>query len=131
MIENVLWLFVVSRRAKNKNSRGAAKMKNSVIKRTEDYTENTKTYYLLPNSTTMEYLMSHLNHSEGAVLKKGERVLIADFSWKGFVAGVYEMTETPEETGYGYIECRLELIEMSEEIFKDSGSAVEWALKQK
>ena len=55
-------------------------MKNSVIRRTEDYTENTKTYYRLPNSTTMEYLMSHLNHSEGAVLKKGERVLIADVS---------------------------------------------------
>ena len=106
-------------------------MKNSVIRRTDDYTENTKTYYRLPNSTTMEYLMSHLNHSEGAVLKKGERVLIADVSWKGFVAGVYEMTETPEETGYGYIECRLDLIAISEELFEDSGSAIEWALKQK
>ena len=106
-------------------------MKDTILRRTEDYTENTKTYYRFPNSTTMEYLMSHLNHSEGAVLKKGERVLITDVSWKGFVAGVYEMTETPEETGYGYIECRLDLIAMSEELFEDSGTAIEWALKQK
>ena len=126
-----MYCNIQSAEGQKTKKRGRAKMKDSIIKRTEDYTENTKTYYRLPNSTTMEYLMSHLNHSEGAVLKKGERVLIADLSWKGFVAGVYEMTETPEETGYGYIECRLELIEMSEEIFKDSGSAVEWALKQK
>ena len=106
-------------------------MKNSVIKRTEDYTENTKTYYRLPNSTTMEYLISHLNHSEGAVLRKGERVFITDLCLKGFITGVYEMTETPEETGYGYIECRLDLIAMSEELFEDSGTAIKWALKQK
>ena len=87
-------------------------MKNSVIKRTEDYTENRKAYYRLPNSTTMEYLISHLNHSEGAVLRKGERVFITDLCLKGFITGVYEMTETPEETGYGYIECRLDLIAM-------------------
>ena len=106
-------------------------MKDSILRRTDDYTENTKTYYRLPNSTTMEYLMSHLNHSEGAVLKKGERVLIADVSWKGFVAGVYEMTETPEETGYGYLECRLDLIAMSEELFEDSGTAIECSYIQR
>ncbi len=106
-------------------------MKDIIIRRTEDYTENTKAYYRLPNSTTMEDLISNLNHSEGAVLKKGERIFITDLCLKGFIAGVYEMTETPEETGYGYIECRLDLITMSEEIFKDSGSAMEWALKQK
>ena len=74
-------------------------MKNEVIRRTEDYTENTKAYYRLPNVTTMEYLMSNLNHSEGAVLKKGDRVFVTDLCWKGLIAGIYEMTQTPEETG--------------------------------
>ena len=106
-------------------------MKNSIIKRTEEYTENTKAFFRLPNTTTMEYLLTRLGTVEGAVLRKGERVLVADIGRGGFLAGVYEMTETPEETGYGYIECRLDLISMSEELFEDSGSAIEWALKQK
>ena len=106
-------------------------MKNSIIKRTDDYTENTKAYFRLPNTTTMEYLLTRLGTVEGAVLRKGERVLVADNGWGGFLAGVYEMTETPEETGYGYIECRLDLIAMSEELFEDSGTAIEWALKVK
>ena len=106
-------------------------MKHSIIKKTEDYTEHTKAYFRLPNATTMESLITRLTTSEGAVLKKGERILVADRGRDGFLAGVYEMTETPEETGFGFIECRLNLIAMSEEIFEDSGSAIEWAFKQK
>ena len=106
-------------------------MKQSAIKKTEDYTEHTKAYFRLPNATTMETLITRLTTSEGAVLKKGERILVADRCRGGLLAGVYEMTETPEETGFGYIECRLDLIAMSEEIFEDSGSAIEWALKVK
>ena len=106
-------------------------MKHSIIRKTEEYTEHTKAYFRLPNTTTMETLITRLTTSEGAVLKKGERILVADTGQGGFLAGVYERTETPEETGFGYIECRLNLIAMSEEIFEDSGSAIEWALKQK
>ena len=106
-------------------------MKQSAIKKTEDYTEHTKAYFRLPNSTTMESLIARLTTTEGAVLKKGERILVTDRGRGGFLAGVYEITDTPEETGFGYIECRLNLIAMSEKIFEDSGSAIEWALKQK
>ncbi len=106
-------------------------MKHSIIRKTEEYTEHTKAYFRLPNTTTMETLITRLTTTEGAVLKKGERILVADRGRGGFLAGVYEMTETPEETGLGYIECRLNLIAMSEKIFKDSGSAIEWALKVK
>ena len=106
-------------------------MKHSIIKKTEDYTEHTKAYFRLPNATTMETLITRMTTSEGAVLKKGERILVADRGRDGFLAGVYEMTETPEETGFGYIECRLDLITMSETIFEDSGSAMEWALKMR
>ena len=104
-------------------------MKKEVIRRTEDYTENTKAYCRLPNETTMEHLMMGLSSSEGAVLKKGDKVLITDLTFKGFIAAAYEMVETPEETGYSYIECRLKLIEMSEKLFEDGGSAIEWAMK--
>ena len=104
-------------------------MKHSIIRKTEEYTEHTKAYFRLPNTTTMESLITRLTTTEGAVLKKGERILVADRGRGGFLAGVYEMTETPEETGLGYIECRLNLIAMSKEIFEDSGSAIEWALK--
>ena len=106
-------------------------MKHSIIRKTEEYTEHTKAYFHLPNTTTMETLITRLTTTEGAVLKKGERILVADRGRGGFLAGVYEMTESPEETGFGYIECRLDLIAMSEEIFEDSGSAIEWALKVK
>ena len=84
-------------------------MKHSIIKKTEDYTEHTKAYFRLPNATTMETLITRLTTSEGAVLKKGERILVADTGRGGFLAGVYEMTETPEETGLGYIEWALRL----------------------
>ena len=106
-------------------------MKHSIIRKTEEYTEHTKAYFRLPNTTTMETLITRLTTSEGAVLKKGEWILVADTGRGGFLAGVYEMTETPEETGLGYIECRLNLIAMSKEIFEDSGSAMEWALKMR
>ena len=86
-----MYCNIQSAEGQKTKKQGAAKMKNSVIKRTEDYTENRKAYYRLPNSTTMEYhLISHLNHSEGAVLRKGERVFITDLCLKGFITGVYE-----------------------------------------
>ena len=52
-------------------------MKHSIIRKTEEYTEHTKAYFRLPNTTTMESLITRLTTSEGAVLKKGERMLLA------------------------------------------------------
>lgn len=103
-------------------------MKNIGITRTEEYTENKANCYRLPNTTTMENLAMKVSAGEGAVLKMGDRVLVTDHGWKGFIAGVYEFIETPEETGYGCIERRLNLIAMSEEIFEDSGHAIAWAM---
>ena len=94
-------------------------MKERGIKRYEDYTENCVNRYRLPNTA-----------GEGAVLKMGDKVLVTDHAWKGFIAGVYEFIETPEETGYSYIECRLNLIAMSAELFEDGGHAIAWAMQQ-
>ena len=98
------------------------------IRRMEEYTENKENGYLLPNSTTMERLAMKVSSGEGAVLRMGSRVLVTDIAWKGVIAGVYEFVETPEETGYGYIECRLNLTAMSGETFEDGGHAIAWAM---
>lgn len=103
-------------------------MKDTGIKKTQEYTENIASHYCLPQITTMERLSMKVCAGEGAVLKMGDRVLVTDCAWKGFIAGVYEFLETPEETGYGYIECRLSLIAMSGELFEDGGHAIAWAM---
>ena len=97
---------------------------------TREYTENLENGYKLPNATTMESLQIKVSAGEGAVLKMGDKVLVTDHAWKGFIAAAYEFIETPEETGYGYIECRLNLIAMSRELFEDGGHAIAWAMQQ-
>ena len=98
------------------------------IKRTAEYTENIAACYRLPNMTTMESLSMRITAGEGAVLRMGDKVLVADIVWKGFIASVYEFVETPEETGYDYIECKLNLIAMSSDLFEDGGHAIAWAM---
>ena len=112
----------------NKRKTEENTMKNEGIKRTEAYTENKAACYRLPNTTTMENLSMQVTAGEGAVLKMGGKVLVTDAAWKGFIAGVYEFVETPEETGLGYIECRLNLIAMSADLFEDGGHAIAWAM---
>lgn len=46
-----------------------------------------------------------------------------------YEAATYEFIETPEETGLGDIECRLNLLEIADGTFKDGGHAMAWALK--
>lgn len=71
--------------------------------------------------TTMEKLQMKVGPS-GAVLKYGEKVLVTCETYYGFTAEVYEFVETPEETGLGYIECRLSLIEKAEKERTESTS---------
>ena len=40
----------------------------------------------------------------------------------------YEMVETPEETGFADIECRLNLVEAATELFEDGGHAMAWCM---
>ena len=42
------------------------------------YTENKAARYRLPNTTTMEDLAMEVNATVGAVLKMGDKVLVAD-----------------------------------------------------
>ena len=79
--------------------------------------------------TTMEKLQMKVGPS-GAVLKYGEKVLVTCETYYGFTAEVYEFVETPEETGLGYIECRLSLIEKAEKHFEDGGPAIAWCISR-
>ena len=68
--------------------KGHTTMKNTEnIRRTEEYTENTFCCYRRPNTSTMENLSMQVCAGEGAVLKMGDRVLVTDHAWKGFIAG--------------------------------------------
>lgn len=106
------------------------KCRNVGIIRHEEYTENSINNYRLPNTSTMENLSMKVTAGEGAVLKMGDKVLVTDHAWKGFIAGVYEFIETPEEADCSYIECRLNLIAMSADLFEDGGHAIAWAMQQ-
>ena len=80
--------------------------------------------------TTMENLWSEGCAEQGAVLKYNDKVMVTGLSWKGFEAAVYEFVETPEDTGLGDIECSLNLIESSKEVYEDGGHAMAWCMSR-
>lgn len=43
-------------------------------------------------------------------------------------AAVYGFAEDPKE-GLSSIECRLELLKISDEVFSDAGHAIEWCIR--
>lgn len=65
-----------------------------------------------------------------AVLDYGDyTVAVWNHCFKGSIAEVYELIETPAETGFGRCECRIALIERKEG-FEDAGHAMAWALSK-
>lgn len=97
------------------------------MKKTMDYTEHKN--YRFRNTTTLEDLGSQMDVCYDTLMKLGDKVAFAPMNYKGeSLAAIYEFIETPEETGLGDIECRLNLIGISEESFKDGGHAMQWAL---
>ena len=79
--------------------------------------------------TTAENLgMELYGCMNSAVLDYGDyTVAVWDHCFKGSVAEVYELVETPEETGLGRCECRISRSERKEG-FEDAGHAMAWAL---
>ena len=69
-----------------------------------------------PKESTMEKLEEMRFSTCGAVLRYDEQVLVVGREFRGFHAAVYEMVETPEETGFADIECRLNLVEVATEL---------------
>lgn len=80
--------------------------------------------------TTIEKLQGEIS-TYGAVLQYKDKVLYTEIDYRGgYQAKVFEFIETPEETGFYLIECRLNLIETLEETFPDNGSAIAWCLSK-
>lgn len=88
-----------------------------------------KNEYTFKTTTTQEHLEMQVTAGDGMVCKYGDHILMADRYWKGgFIAGIYEFIETPEETGLCECECRLNFCEKSEMSFEDGGHAMAWAI---
>ena len=82
-------------------------------------------------TTTIEHLQDQIPSCYGGALTFGEKVLVTMVNWRGqYEAAIYEFIETPEETGLGAIECRINLVEVADEIFKDGGHAMQWAISR-
>lgn len=78
-------------------------------------------------TTTIEHLQDQIPSCYGAAVTFGEKVLVTMVNWRGkYEAAIYEFIETPEETGLGAIECRLNLTEIAEGTFTDGGHAMQW-----
>ena len=83
------------------------------------------------NFTTIEKLQLEVSASYGAVIQYDDKVFVTDISWKGgFTARIFEFVETPGETGFGTIECRLAPWAEAKESFKDNGHALAWCFAQ-
>lgn len=80
---------------------------------------------------TREHLEEELSGClNAAVLDYEDYVItVLEHCFEGIKAAVYEMVETPEETGLGRCECRLQLIGEAKG-FKDTGHAVVWAINE-
>ena len=82
-------------------------------------------------TTTIEHLQDKIPCCYGGALTFGEKVLVTMVNWRGqYEAAIYEFIETPEETGLGEIECRLNLVEIADETFKDGGHAMQRAISR-
>ena len=75
------------------------------------------------------YFSRLLSSAPDGNMQCGDRVLVAQMNWNGMLEGaVYGFVEDPEE-GWSPIECRLELLKISDETYTDAGHAIEWCIK--
>lgn len=81
--------------------------------------------------TTREHLEEDLyGCMNAAVLDHGDHVItVLEHCFEGIKVAIYELIETPEETGLGRCECRLSKISENKG-FEDTGHAVAWALTE-
>lgn len=79
------------------------------------------------NNISIESFYDRLRPCYDSIMQFGDRVLVAQMNWNGMLEGaVYGFVEDPEE-GWSPIECRLELLKISDETYTDAGHAIEGA----
>ena len=81
--------------------------------------------------TTREKLEMDLHGCmNSAVLDYGDHVItVLEHCFEGIKVAIYEIVETPEETGLSRCECRLSKIAENKG-FQDTGHAVAWAFSE-
>ena len=73
------------------------------------------------NNISIESFYDRLRPCYDSIMQFGDRVLVAQMNWNGMLEGaVYGFVEDPEE-GWLPIECRLELLKISDETYTDAG----------
>ena len=81
------------------------------------------------DNISIESFYDRLRPCYDSIMQFGDRVLVAQMNWNGMLEGaVYGFVEDPEE-GWSPIECRLELLKISDETYTDAGHAIEWCIK--
>ena len=96
---------------------------------TEDFTMKKHLIDLPENNISIENFYDRLRPCYDSIMQFGNRVLVAQMNWNGMLEGaVYGFVEDPEE-GWSPIECRLELLKISDETYTDAGHAIEWCIK--
>lgn len=78
--------------------------------------------------TTLENIRSE----HPIAMQHGDRVIVAAHTWKkdqglGIQGRIYEFIDEPGGE-FAAIECRLQLIAQSNELFTDEGSAIAWTM---
>ena len=96
---------------------------------TEEFTMKKHLIDFPENNISIERFYDRLRPCYGSIMQFGDRVLVAQMNWNGMLEGaVYGFVEDPEE-GWSPIECRLELLKISDETYTDAGHAIEWCIK--
>lgn len=81
------------------------------------------------NGISIEGFYDRLRPCYDSIMQYGDRVLVAQMNWKGSMeAAVYGFAEDPKE-GFSEVECRLELLKVSDETYEDAGHAIEWCIQ--
>ena len=81
------------------------------------------------NNISIESFYDRLRPCYDSIMQFSDRVLVAQMNWNGMLEGaVYGFVEDPEE-GWSPIECRLELLKISDETYTDAGHAIEWCIR--
>ena len=81
------------------------------------------------NGISIEGFYDRLRLCYDSIMQYGDRVLVAQMNWNGDMeAAVYGFAEDPKE-GFSEVECRLELLKISDETYEDAGHAIEWCIQ--
>lgn len=80
---------------------------------------------------TMEKLAKKVFPSDGAIVRYDDFVFVISVDSKGkYDAEIYELLEHPDTTDKGIVECGLNRIAQSGNVYSGCGHALAWCLEQ-